>query len=164
MAEYPAAIFTAMTRGALMSDTTTQGAFVDKLQDELRAALSTLGINPQGVLATVAAAVAPTAWTAVSFLNSWANFGGYQGLTYRKVGDMVQVRGTISHPSGGSGTVVANLPSGFRPPANIEMVVKAGGGTGYLTIAGTGDMTYTNSTDGSALVSVSVLGGFSITA
>jgi hypothetical protein len=54
-ADYPAAVFAAMTRGALMSDTTTQGAFVDKLQDEARAIEQTLGVNPQGAYATVKA-------------------------------------------------------------------------------------------------------------
>jgi hypothetical protein len=61
-ADYPAAVFTAMTRGALMSDATTQGTFVDKLQDEARAIEQTLGVNPQGAFATVKAAIEPSAW------------------------------------------------------------------------------------------------------
>lgn len=160
-AEYPSAIFTAMTRGPLMSDATTQGAFVDKLQEELRAVMQTLGVSPQGVLATVAAAVAPTAWTAVTFQNSWVNFGGgYQAMQYRKVGDMVQLRGTIA-----AGTVTAvgfTLPVGFRPPANVQMPVRAGPTTGdsYLDIATTGSVTIF----AVAGQTVTILGEFSITA
>lgn len=73
--------------------------------------------------------VGRTAWTAVTFQNSWVNFGsGYQAMEYRKVGDMVQLRGLIK--SGTVSTDMFTLPTGFRPPAAIQLATAAGGG-GY---------------------------------
>ena len=63
------------------------------------------------------ASLQPTAWTAVTFLNSWVNYGAPQQIAqYRKKGDLVQVRGQIK--GGASGTRAFTLPVGFRPPAN----------------------------------------------
>ena len=59
----------------------------------------------------------PTAWTNVTFQNSWANMGGYQAVQYRKVGDMVQMRGMMG--SGTMGQTAFTLPVGFRPPALV---------------------------------------------
>jgi hypothetical protein len=39
-------------------------------------------------------------------------------MQYRKVGDMVELRGVIR--GGTAGTVAFTLPAGFRPPAHIE--------------------------------------------
>lgn len=59
-----------------------------------------------------------TAWTAPTLLNSWVNFGGvYVGAAYRKVGDMVQLRGSIKNGTVTAGTTIYTLPVGFRPPA-----------------------------------------------
>jgi len=72
-----------------------------------------------------------TAWTAVSFSNSWVNYGsGFQEAEYRKVGDMVQLRGNIK-----GGTLDAagfTLPVGFRPPATVA---GPGNGAGTFLIA-----------------------------
>jgi hypothetical protein len=65
------------------------------------------------------AAMKPTAWTAVTFLNGWHDFGGgYQTAQYRKVGDIVYVRGTIAN-SGTPPSVCFTLPAGFRPLATM---------------------------------------------
>ncbi len=57
------------------------------------------------------------AWTALT-LNSggnWANYGGsYYVAAYKKVGDLVFVRGLVVRSSG-SDTLIATLPSGHRP-------------------------------------------------
>lgn len=56
----------------------------------------------------------PTAWTAVTFQNSWVNFNvAYQPVQYRKVGDEVQLRGFMS--TGTMSAVAFTLPAGFRP-------------------------------------------------
>jgi hypothetical protein len=66
----------------------------------------------------IAALKAVPAWTGVTFSNGWSNFGtGYQLAQYRKVGDMVYVRGTIT--GGAAGTIAFTLPTGFRPPASM---------------------------------------------
>lgn len=70
-------------------------------------------------LTTDLASTKPTVWTAVTFTNGWANFGGgYQTAQYRKIGDMVYVRGTIS--GGAVATSPFTLPAGFRPPAVMQ--------------------------------------------
>ena len=70
--------------------------------------------------------ITPTAWTAVTFENSWVDFGAgsRQVCQYRKVGDMVQLRETMK-----SGTLAATaftLPVGFRPPDTLDVIVRAG--------------------------------------
>lgn len=56
-------------------------------------------------------------WTPATLLGSWGVFGGgYQGPEYRKVGDYVQIRGSIK--AGTSSTTAFTLPVGLRPVAN----------------------------------------------
>jgi hypothetical protein len=80
------------------------------------------------------ASLASTAWTAVTFTNSWVNFGStQQTVQYRKVGDMVQIRGMMK-----SGTIAAGaftLPSGFRPPADQNFSTVSNALFGYMTVA-----------------------------
>ena len=65
------------------------------------------------------ASLQPTAWTAVTFANSWVNYGGaYQEIEYRKVGDMGEVRGTMKN--GTLSATAFTLPVGFRPPATVQ--------------------------------------------
>jgi hypothetical protein len=59
----------------------------------------------------------PQAWTAPAFLNGWGNFGsGYAPAGYRKIGDIVSLRGLVS--GGTVGQPVFVLPVGFRPAHN----------------------------------------------
>lgn len=77
------------------------------------------------------------AWTAVTFAGAWVNFGGSeQTVQYRKVGDLVQIRGVAK--SGAAGTVFT-LPVGYRPPAT-HYEVGFSGSTGAVTfnVASTG--------------------------
>jgi hypothetical protein len=59
-----------------------------------------------------------TDWTALPYgALGWGDYGGsYQGGQYKKVGDLVFLRGLVQRVSGG-GSVIAVLPSGFRPAA-----------------------------------------------
>src|SRR4030095_2516657 len=64
-------------------------------------------------------ALAPTSWTNVTYQNSWADYAGAQRFQYRKIGDMVWLRGTF-----GGGTAAATItifPVGFRPPVYLEL-------------------------------------------
>lgn len=57
----------------------------------------------------------PTAWTALSLANGWTNIGGgLAPMQYRKVGDVVQLRGVIV--PGSWEIPFAQMPVGFRPP------------------------------------------------
>lgn len=66
-------------------------------------------------------------WTAVSFQNSWTNFGSpWQEAQYRKdLSGRVWVRGIID--GGAAGSVAFNLPSGFRPPADFVVAAISSG-------------------------------------
>jgi len=58
-----------------------------------------------------------TAWSGLSFGSGWTDYGGdYQAGQYKKVGDMVFLRGLVKRTSG-TGTTIATLPAGYRPPA-----------------------------------------------
>jgi hypothetical protein len=62
------------------------------------------------------------------FTNSWNNYGGsFRGAQYRKVGDVVQLRGLIK--SGTLGAAAFTLPVGYRPGA-AELLGQAGSTTG----------------------------------
>lgn len=60
----------------------------------------------------------PTAWVNMTYLNSWRTYPGYQALQYRKIGDIVYLRGFVQSP--GTATAMATLPSGFWPPMTLE--------------------------------------------
>lgn len=63
--------------------------------------------------------VTPPAWTPVTFQNSWVNNGGVdQVCQYRKIGDIVYLRGSMG--SGALSSIAFTLPTGFRPPALLR--------------------------------------------
>lgn len=72
-----------------------------------------------------------TAWTAATFQNSWVNFdAAHTSVAYRKVGDVVQVRGIAK-----SGTLVLpifTLPAGFRPPKYMYFPTVSNNSFGYI--------------------------------
>jgi hypothetical protein len=60
-----------------------------------------------------------SSWTPVAFTAGWADVGAsgsstYESCQYRKLGDMVQIRGLVKRSSG-SATVIFVLPTGHRP-------------------------------------------------
>ena len=74
------------------------------------------------------------AWTGLSFGSGWANYGGaYQTGQYKKVGDLVLLRGLVARTSG-VGTTIATLPSGFRPAAQCLYIMNTDTGVGRLDI------------------------------
>jgi hypothetical protein len=80
-----------------------------------------------------------SAWTAPTFQNSWHDFGsGYQVAQYRKVGDIVYLRGWVQ---GGATTVAMFiLPAGFRPPAYVHVACEANDAFGELRCGPGGDV------------------------
>lgn len=67
-------------------------------------------------------ALVPTVWFTLVLSAPWIHWVG-QTVQYRKVGDMVQIRG---RGTGGTGNTAFNpfaiLPSGFRPPADLMII------------------------------------------
>jgi len=58
-------------------------------------------------------------WIGVSYSNGWADTASYQGVEYRRVGDVVQVRGRMG--TGDSTDIAFTLPTGYRPPASFSV-------------------------------------------
>lgn len=83
-------------------------------------------------------------WTALSYNSGWTDLGGsYQIGQYKKVGDLVFLRGVTTRTSGSS-TQIATLPSGYRPPAAQIFAVAASGAFGYVDIASGGSVVITS--------------------
>lgn len=77
---------------------------------------------------------AKKSYTSLTLQNSW---GG--AVFYNKVSGLVIIHGNINHTSAAQGSVIATLPSGFRPPNNFFYPVTAnitGGGLVNITTAG----------------------------
>jgi hypothetical protein len=66
------------------------------------------------------------AWTALSYSNSWVNYGSSNPTAgYRKLPDgNVQMRGAIKNGTTSDGTTAFTLPSGYRPTGRILFAVK----------------------------------------
>ena len=61
-----------------------------------------------------------SAWTPLPFTTNWySDLGGWGPCGYRKIGDIVYIRG-LANTTGAVSNTVATLPAGFRPP-NSEM-------------------------------------------
>ena len=59
------------------------------------------------------------AWTNVTYNTGWGDYSAsYHSISYKKVGDLVFVRGLAMRTSGVS-TTIATLPSGYRPSKGI---------------------------------------------
>jgi hypothetical protein len=57
-------------------------------------------------------------WLNVTFMNGWTNYAsGFQTAQYRKIGDIVYLRGLVA--GGTVGQPICNLPVGYRPPAHL---------------------------------------------
>ena len=78
---------------------------------------------------SVAGAVAvpnPTpAWLPFPFAANWQNYPGFQAAQYRRIGDIVHLRG-LAQQLASAGTTIGTLPVGYRPPASILFPVWAG--------------------------------------
>lgn len=84
------------------------------------------------------------AWTGLSFGSGWANYGGaYQTGQYKKVGDIVFLRGLVARTSG-VGTTIATLPVGYRPPAQCLYIMNTDTGAGRLDIQTDGQIIATS--------------------
>lgn len=70
-----------------------------------------------------------------AFQNSWTNFGsGFQVVGFRKVGDIVYLRGLIKAPNATLTQTAFTLPAGYWPPVNAVYIGIADGSTGNARI------------------------------
>ena len=104
----------------------------------------------------------PTPWVTCTLQNSWGHYAGQQPLSYRKVGDIVYMRGCVS--GGTIGSTLTTLPAGFRPPILLAfpLVCTLAAGPGpEINIKPDGTCTISNTTNTYVHVGAIV---FSITA
>ncbi len=79
-------------------------------------------------LVPLQAAIIGTPWAAPPFTTGWQTYGGgYQNCGYRKIGDLVYLRGLLQATTGVTSTAWT-FPAGFRPPLTAL--------TGMMTSAG----------------------------
>jgi len=81
------------------------------------------------------------AWNDLSFVSGWGNLGGgWATGQYKKIGDMVFLRGFVVRTSGVS-AVIATLPAGYRPPTPDRFAVTSDAG-GFANIQVSTDGTF----------------------
>lgn len=83
-----------------------------------------LGVNP----AVASRTALPGSWITLGLTAPWTDYlGGWEGAGYRKVGDIVELRGLID--GGADGSTIAVLPVGHRPTAQrmFSTIVSTGG-------------------------------------
>ncbi len=88
------------------------------------------------------------AWTNITFGTGWDNFGGgFQTGQYRKIGDMVYLRGMVLRTSG-VGTTITTLPAAHWPPATVLCDVQSASALGRIDISTAGVVTFIAGTAG----------------
>jgi hypothetical protein len=82
----------------------------------------------------------PPGWTPVTFQNGWVNFDTVRTVQYRKIGDVVTLRGVCKSGTVGYGTPIFTLPVGFRPPTsrNEDWICQASNGPCAISVFDTG--------------------------
>ena len=81
-----------------------------------------------------------TAWTAVSYTNSWVDFDSGHTVGFRAIGSRVALKGTMK--SGTIGSAAFTLPTGYRPVlTDCSFACDSNGAFGKLTVASTGAVT-----------------------
>jgi hypothetical protein len=95
--------------------------------------ISAVLLSPQSIIGQ-----ADTGWITPTLLNSWTNYGsGWNTAGYRKIAGIVYLKGLVT--GGTQGTVVYNLPAGFRPIGGMHfanVTSTAGAGSGNVNANG----------------------------
>lgn len=96
-------------------------------------------------------------WTPLTLQGLWVNYGGWANAAFRKVNDMVYLRGLIR--SGAVGTI-GYLPAGYRPPAAVLFPVHTGEPhtLGRVDIQPTGEIAHSSGQNGYVSLSGIVFG------
>lgn len=83
--------------------------------------------------------VGDTGWVTPTLLNGWVAYGGsYRTVQYRRLNNVVYVRGMMKGGTVTPGTVIFNLPAGFRPSAYDVHEAWGNGGAIPFEVAPTG--------------------------
>ena len=88
-------------------------------------------------VAEVVSSTGGAVWIGATLTNSWTDYLSGTGVAqYRKVGDVVELRGTVK--SGTSGAPIFTLPDGYRPPLQEIFYVYALPGGARLDVTSDG--------------------------
>jgi hypothetical protein len=124
-------------------------------------------LGPSSPVSVADIAIQAVPWTALPFATGWSVYGGGFAIPgYRKIGDIVYLRGLCAFAAGAA-TTIATLPAGFRP-ANTELLVAdtsvtGGGQANRVDVTPAGVITAPITTTPAGWVSLSPL-QFSVTA
>lgn len=119
-------------------------------------------INNSDIMTMDASAINPlvslgTAWAGVSFGTSWSDYGsGFQACQYKKVGDLVFLRG-VANSGAASWTTyptIGTLPAGYRPASNLRLAADGNGAHVRIDILTTGAIYYMAGGSGSGRISL----------
>jgi hypothetical protein len=114
-------------------------------------------MSPRQRLTSVAYSfrIASTPWTSFPFAAGYDNYedahpgNGFQRVQFRKIGDIVYLRGDIhkaDHAAIPNAALLGTLPVGFRPPARMRFTVHPSGT--IIDVLPTGDVvSFVNPTD-----------------
>jgi hypothetical protein len=96
--------------------------------DDINGNFTALSTQLAALSTQLAAVTAPLTWAKLPLMGGWAIYGsGYADPSYSKDAlGIVHLRGLVKGTPV-AGTVVANLPDGFRPAYNTEEVLPCGG-------------------------------------
>ena len=83
-----------------------------------------------------------TTWTNLDsyFAAGWGHYGsGYANGQFKKVGDLIILRGLVKRSSGSSATI-ATLPSGYRPSGTVVFKADSGSAHARIDISSSGEV------------------------
>lgn len=102
------------------------------------------------------AAIGDTGWIVPALLNSWVAFGAPYAAAahYRRINGVVYLAGLIKNGVTTSGTVLFNLPAGFRPLAQLYRITGSAGALAVIEVKANGDVIATSSSSGSLVLDV----------
>jgi hypothetical protein len=106
----------AVGTAALANAAVTNAKLADMASGKIKGRFSEGAGDPEDMSATQVLELASTAWTTLS-PGAHTVLGG-RALQYRKVGDMLQLRGNLDIWVHG---LIATLPAGFRPPHTVTV-------------------------------------------
>ena len=120
--------------GTYYVDLTLQSASV-AFSDEQTSCFYIEDVGPNGSPA-LPIPTTPPAWTAPTFQNGWSQYAGYTQVGYRKIGDMVYLRGLIT--GGTNNAAMFTLPVGFRPPWHGHFAVNNNNALATVSVSNAG--------------------------
>lgn len=90
-------------------------------------------------------APADTVWRTPTLTGGWANYGsGFTPARYRRLANgQIEVQGLLAGGTTTQGTVLLNLPAGYRPNATYMVSTLANNLVARVDLQTTGDLTVT---------------------